>query len=107
MCSCVDIEIGSYNNQVEVFDLPEHMKAYSSKYSNAKSICIDKCLQEEIINLWLLGITTTGCCCGHNKLSGYIGVIESDIIYMKQMGYKVLKNELRPNDQDSFIPNTN
>jgi len=105
MCKCINIEIGSYDNQVEVMPLP-HMSAYKAKVGGADTICLDRCIAEEIKYLWSLGITTTGCCCGHNKEIGYIGVIEKDIRKMKRLGYRVILNPIRPNDEDSFIPNS-
>ena len=106
MCNCNNIEIGSYNNQTCV-DIPSHMEDYKNyKLSNGlKSvICIDNCILEEIKHLWNLEIKTTGCCCGHNKLDGFIGVVNEDVSKMKQLGYEVRVNEIRPNDEDSFHP---
>jgi hypothetical protein len=97
MCKCINIDIGSYDNQICV-DTPIHIN-----YNNSK-ICIDKCLYDEVEYLWSLGIRTTGCCCGHNKLDGFIGVEFDDIIMMKALGYQVRKNEIRSNDEDSFYP---
>lgn len=103
MCQCENIEIGSYGNQVELM-LPPHMAAYKAKQGGATTICVDTCLAEEVKYLWSIGITTTGCCCGHNKVEPYIGVIDSDIPRMKELGYKVQFNHSRQNDEDSFIP---
>jgi len=97
MCNCVDVDIGSYDNQI-CLNAPEHM--------NYKFLCIDKCLIDEIKYLWSLGIKTTGCCCGHNKIEGFIGVEFDDIPKMKALGYIVRRNEIRPNDEDSFYPKT-
>ena len=102
MCCCKSIEIGSYDNQLET-ERPSHMLG-RTEGSSGSTICIDRCILEEVKALWSLGITTTGCCCGHNKKGGYIGVIDSDIDVMKMMGYEVHKNKLRPNDEDSFSP---
>lgn len=98
-CNCVNMEIGSYDNQVEL-PRPPHMPTTRGVYT----ICVDTCLKDEILHLWSLGITTTGSCCGHNKAEPYIGVDEKDIPRMKAMGYKVQFNNSRPNDEDSFIP---
>jgi hypothetical protein len=68
--------------------------------------CLDRCIAEEVMALWTLGITTTGCCCGHGKVPPYIGVIDEDIGRMKGMGYVVKPNHNpgRESDQDSFYP---
>lgn len=104
-CGCINVEIGSYDNQVMITDLPPHMAKYKAKDGgDPNSICIDACLEKEIRSLWTSGITTTGCCCGHNKAEPYIGVIFSDIPKMKALGYTVKYNNCRPYDEDSFIP---
>ena len=72
----------------------------------SKMVSIDKCLLPEILELWEMGIKTTGCCCGHGKLEPFIGVDFDDIQKMKDLGYEVYYNEHRPNDEDSFIPKT-
>lgn len=102
-CDCVNVEFGSYDNQIEVVP-PPHMVEYYTKQGGSPTICLDACVVVEVCKLWKLGITTTGCCCGHNKAEGFIGVIESDIPRMKQMGYHVAYNQSRPVDEDSFIP---
>lgn len=104
MCNCKNVLIGSYDNQVQINDLPYHMTSYLSRRNGSKdSICLDVCIAEEVQDLWALGITTTGCCCGHNITPGFIGVIDDDIPKMKEMGYEVMFNSSRPGDEDSFI----
>jgi len=93
MCYCKDIEMGSYNNQV---------KLLAPGWSSRKFIYIDTCLANEIMNLWASGIQTTGCCCGHNKLPGYIEVINKDIPTMLALGYKIQFNNIRPTDRDTL-----
>jgi len=76
-------------------------------FSKDKFICFDKCLSNELFYLWDLGITTTGCCCGgHNieEIEPYIGVIDEDIIKMKDLGYEIKFNKNRPDAQDTFYP---
>lgn len=105
MCDCKNVLLGSYDNQIQINNLPYHMLAFKASHNgDHNSICLDACIAEEVQDLWHLGITTTGCCCGHNKLPAYIGVIDSDIQRMKDMGYEVHFNPSRPNDEDSFIP---
>lgn len=97
--------MGSYDNQIQINNLPTHIRAFKAKLGgDPKSICLDVCIAEEVQDLWELGFTTTGCCCGHNKLEPFIGVIDQDIPRMKAMGYEVKYNPSRPEAEDSFIP---
>jgi len=97
MCNCINVKMGSYDNQI-IVDRPKCMVGRTEGSSNPDKLCLDKCIAEEVQYLWSLGIRTTGCCCGHNIQGGYIGVIEKDIKFMKKLGYKVL------NDVSNFIP---
>lgn len=95
-CRCIDVEVGSYGNQIEL-PAPHHIIEWASKASfslggERKTICIDKCLAKEVKALWGMGIITTGCCCGHNKVAAYIGVIDIHINKMKALGYNVVNN---------------
>ena len=92
MCNCVNVKMGSYDNQVTL------------KMPNGQLMGIDKCIADEIKYLWSLGIKTTGCCCGHNITEGYIGVIDKDIEIMKKGGYKVRFNMNNLSDERNFIP---
>lgn len=73
-------------------------------------IAFDACLSKELFFLWDQGITTTGCCCGKHSNDpigfGFIGVIPEDIQKMKELGYVVRLNPMRPEDDDSFYPKT-
>lgn len=105
MCNCVNVEMGSYDNQVAV-PVPDYIELLMNAPGQARreTVCIDACLFDEVKALWRVGITTTGCCCGHNKIQGYIGVVDGDIHKMKALGYVVAYNSGRPNDEDSFVP---
>lgn len=94
-CSCIDIAMGSYDNQIS-------LKA--PDWSRHNIIGIDACIAIEVWNLWKIGIVTTGCCCGHNIAPPYIGVELEFIPMMKDMGYKVQLNNIRPGDKPPFIP---
>lgn len=83
-CNCENIEFGSYQRQIWMH-APAHMPKVNG-YS------IDLCIAQEISQIWMKGITTTGCCCGHNKAPGYIGVIESDHDKMVELGYQVYQH---------------
>lgn len=101
VCLCKNVEVGSYHNQVEL-PAPDFMKSYlKARGQNTDTICVDTCLSFEIQNLWYWGIATTGCCCGHNKVPPYIGVIESDILRMRSFRYKSHQGK-----NDSFYPKT-
>lgn len=97
-CRCKGVEIQSYAAAVELVP-PPHMPR-----SDGRGWCVDACLALEVSNLWRAGITTTGCCCGHNTHPAYIGVIDADISAMKAMGYVVAPNPMRPGAEDSFVP---
>lgn len=96
MCDCKNVEMGSYDNQTTL---------QAPKWSSHKLICVDTCLLDEILYLWMVhGIRTTGCCCGHNKKDGYIGVWFENIPAMKKLGYEVAPNTCKPGDEDGFYP---
>jgi len=97
LCKCVNVKMGSYDNQVEL-PRPKCMSGRTEGSSNPHTICVDKCIAEEIQYLWSCGIRTTGCCCGHNIQEGYIGVIEEDIKRMKKMDY------IEESNKNNFIP---
>ena len=94
--------MGSYDNQIEL-QRPKCMIG-RTEGTHSNTICIDKCIAEEIQYLWTIGIRTTGCCCGHNIQEGYIGVIEKDIEFMKKSGYRVQFNKQDLSDEKNFIP---
>ena len=73
-----------------------------SKYVN-----IDKCLMREVLDLWEMGIKTTGCCCGHgNSSRSFIGVKRGYEDRMIALGYVEHKNECDADDHSEFYPKT-
>lgn len=99
---CNDINYGTYDCAYNI--MPPFKCGFGNEF---KYVAVDKCLIKEIIDLWEQGIHTTGCCCGHGDINkAFIGVIFEDIPKMKALGYNVLFNSCRPNDEDSFIPKT-
>jgi len=82
MCKCVNVEIGSYSNQVKM-----------KTWWNNEIICVDKCLSGEVISLWDNKIHTAGCCCGHNKIKPMINVLPEYHNKMIKLGYKYWINE--------------
>lgn len=78
---------------------------FSEEYK--ESIQVDECLADEIEGLWIKGIRTTGCCCGHGKVLGFIGVQKEDISKMEDLGYVhyIYSEELGGAERkDAFIP---
>ena len=84
-CNCNNIEIGSYDRQIWLH-APNHIP-------KENGYCIDLCIAQEITYLWMQGIKTHGCCCGHNKINGFIGVEEEFISKMKELGYDETNNQ--------------
>lgn len=87
---CENIKFGSYDCYEET----------------AYGFSVDRCLVEEINQLNSLGVKTIGCCCGHNKLQGFIQVISQDINKMIQLGYKQRSIDENGNGKWCFIPKT-
>lgn len=105
MCNCKDIDFGSKENfaQQIVVDIPDHMKEYKeARLQNGQSltICIDPCIVDEIKELWRLGITTYGSCCGHKKAESFVNVDEKDIEKMLSHGY--VQNHPDKSRKDTF-----
>ena len=104
MCECgPDVDAGNYKNQILLWPTASILKIRTTQGLNPE-LAVDKCIAPEIEYLWSLGIETTGCCCGHNKHNPYIGVEDVFIPKMKELGYKVQHNPMRPGDEDSFWP---
>ena len=104
-CACVNVDFGTYANQVTL-DVPPGMDIRCNSPDREPKVVVgvDACLADEIRYLWSLGIVTTGCCCGHGKGAPYIGVEDRFIPAMKALGYRVHHNVCRPGDEDSFVP---
>lgn len=72
-------------------------------YKNGE-LDIDNRIVDEIKGLWNIGIHTRGCCCGHNKLGGYIEVERTDIPKMINLGYEIYAGEEANTYFDTFVP---
>lgn len=104
MCDCENVEMGSYDNTVLLGFYPcmreyrkNRLKADLSDYG----ITVDKCIANEIINLWENGIRTLGSCCGHNKVKGMINVHPKDFSKAISMGYEKYVFENNPERNDT------
>jgi hypothetical protein len=104
-----NVKINCNNSEAQYYDChtsietPDFIKKY---FGRDEDLCIDKCLTQEIKDLWNLGIITTGCCCGkhfninnENLTSGFIGVAtNNDAQKMKELGYIQIRESY------NFIP---
>ena len=52
------------------------------------AVTVDTCLVDEILSLWDDKIVTTGSCCGHNIVKGFISVTPEDESKMRTLGYQ-------------------
>lgn len=81
MCSCVDVDFGTYANAVALYP-PEDLGI------TRVPATVDRCLADEVQALWAQGIVTTGSCCGHNKMPGMISVADDSVATMLSLGYQ-------------------
>lgn len=79
-CNCINIAPSSYERQIWLH-APAHMP-------KDNGYCVDLCIAQEITQLWMAGITTTGCCCGHNVAEGFIGVNPEYDEKMVELGFE-------------------
>lgn len=56
MCDCENVGMGTYKNQVTIVT------------PQGKVVGIDRCIVDDVIELWALGYETIASCCGHNKV---------------------------------------
>ena len=65
MCDCINVEMGSYDNQILLGIYPVMREYYHNRVSAGLSpygISVDKCVADEVTDLWNNGIRTMGCC---------------------------------------------
>lgn len=77
-----------YPRQV-VLQLPEWSKARARRLQERlpPTVSIDGCIKHMILELWDKGIETTGCCCGHNFMPGWVSVEPDCFEAMFALGY--------------------
>ena len=106
-CSCPEGYkwTGTYDREI-LIKVPSNLdiRRNDPERSRPAEIGVDECLVDEIKSLWSSGIITTGCCCGHNQMAPYIGVIERDIPRMRLLGYVNSPHLLEPEREDNFYP---
>ena len=78
-----------YNCNKKILYPPKNFITYNiitdenDKYKN--EVKVDECLSNEIEELWSQGIKTTGCCCGHGYMLGFIEVTDDCIEEMEKL----------------------
>lgn len=83
-------EFGIYDSMVTV-KMPSHLFKSNGGFYVEKRMCdIDRCLVDEIQDLWRRGVVTTGSCCGHGINLGMINVAETSVDLMLGLGYKLM-----------------
>lgn len=92
---CKDVEIQCY----------EHCCSLKLPYKENAWASVDKCLANEIVELWYIhNVKTLGCCCGHDKLQGYVQVEPQYCEKMIELGYEQLPLDKNGNGLWCFKP---
>ena len=106
MCNCIDVEIGSFDNQLLLGYYPV-MRQYRDNRVKAglsgDGIPVDTCIVDQVVELWKTGVRTYGCCCGHNKLPGFINVDPEDFTKALALGYEPYEFPDDPSRQDTVL----
>lgn len=89
-CTCVNVPMGSYKNQVVV----------NTPVGNR--VGIDRCLMPDIRQLWNMGIKTVASCCGHGIAPGVISVEPGFDGAMLELGYERMPVSPGQNYEHSF-----
>ena len=101
------IMANQYNCEKVVLKPPPNFIPQNGCDGYKDTVCVDKCLAEEIKSLWDNNIVTLGCCCGHGRNLGFIQVAEGYIDMMLLMGYQnyIYEDEYGGIERkDAFIP---
>jgi len=101
MCNCKNVEIGSYDNQIILGYYPVMREYADNRLKEGLSnygICVDRCIVDQVVELWEAGIRTYGSCCGHNKTEGFINVGEEDYEKALLLGFEPYVFDKKPYD---------
>lgn len=71
-----------------------------------RTVCIDRCIEAEVLDLNKIGIVTVGSCCGHGRDRGYIQVDDQSVKQMKLLGYMMIPEDIFGNGKNCFVPRT-
>ena len=96
-CICKDIEMGSYDAQVQVILPDAARECQGGRRSPVTTACIDACILPECMALWSHGIPTINSCCGHGDPDkAFIAVAEGYGDVMRVLGYRSDERAARP-----------
>jgi hypothetical protein len=91
-CTC-DPELYSneyvYSRQI-VVELPKWSPDRKRRLREGltSTVCIDSCIVDAVKKIWSKGVETTGCCCGHKVMRGWVSVHPSWYEDMFKLGYE-------------------
>lgn len=89
MCNCYNIDFTKQHSYQTFLKIPIQNIPDDFLFDE---VMIDNCLIDEIKELWSKGVITITCCCGHNKVAGFIAVIKNHWKMMEMLGYEKFKN---------------
>lgn len=103
MCACVGVEIGSHANTVLLGFYPVMRQYRGARLMAGLSDCgitVDRCIADQVVELWENGVRTYGSCCGHNKAQGFINVAPEDYEKALALGFEpyVFTDDLQRRD---------
>lgn len=92
-CNCKGLT-EMHKNEV-VLQVPDtvNLKYNAPDQKTRTTVCIDKCIVDEIKLLWDNGVVTCGCCCGHNdpRYYPYIIIKKDHLLKAINLGFEVIK----------------
>ena len=98
ICTCNGLK-EMHENEI-ILEVPDtvNLKYNSPNQKRRTTVCIDKCIVDEIKLLWKNGIVTYGCCCGHNdaRFNPYVIIKKDHVQKAVNLGFEV--KEERNND---------
>lgn len=103
-CTCdpaiMEDEVTRFAQQI-VLELPKWFEYRLWRLSQGypPTVCVDPCIVDAVKELWLQGIETTGCCCGHNNMPAWAGITEKHFEKALKLGYRQLPACIVPGGQ--------
>ena len=64
-----------------------------SQITIERTLFVDACLADRVIELNKQGVYTTGCCCSHGKGQAAATILPSTAVRAQELGYEVHYND--------------